>query len=85
MVVCAVERSFANASALACSFCSDRLSSAELWVAESDAAGLTTSLQQERQRAAQLEKDLAAARRDVETQTALFTHHHQFQRPSERA
>lgn len=36
--------------------------------AESDAAELRTSLQQERKRAVQLEADLAAARRDVETQ-----------------
>jgi hypothetical protein len=39
--------------------------------AESDAAELSKSLQQERGRAEQLEQDLAAARRDVETQTAL--------------
>ena len=39
--------------------------------AESGAAGLTSSLQQERERAERLEQDLAAARRDVETQTAL--------------
>jgi hypothetical protein len=39
--------------------------------AENDAAELGTSLQQERERTTQLEKDLAAARRDVETQTAL--------------
>jgi hypothetical protein len=39
--------------------------------AESGAADLQKSLQQERQRAGRLEQDLAAARRDVETQTAL--------------
>jgi hypothetical protein len=39
--------------------------------AESDATALRTSLQQERERAAQLEKDVVAARHDVETQTAL--------------
>ena len=39
--------------------------------AESGAAELRNSLQQERERAAWLERDLAAARRDVETQTAL--------------
>jgi hypothetical protein len=39
--------------------------------AESNAADLGTSLQQERERAAQLERDLAAARSDLETQTAL--------------
>jgi hypothetical protein len=39
--------------------------------AESGAAELTTSLQQEKERATQLEKDLAAARLEVETQTAL--------------
>jgi hypothetical protein len=39
--------------------------------AESGAAELRKSLQQERERAARLEQDLAAARRDVETQTAL--------------
>ncbi|MHC2338442.1 hypothetical protein [Bradyrhizobium sp. USDA 4454] len=38
---------------------------------ESGAADLQMSLGQERERAARLEKDLAAARRDVETQTAL--------------
>jgi len=39
--------------------------------AESGAAELKESLQQERERAGRLEQDLAAARRDVETQTAL--------------
>ena len=39
--------------------------------AEKNAAELTKSLQQERERSAQLEKDLGAARRDVATQTAL--------------
>jgi hypothetical protein len=39
--------------------------------AEDTAVQLKTSLQREGERAAQLEKDLAAARRDVETQTAL--------------
>jgi len=39
--------------------------------AESGAVELQKSLQQERERAERLEKDLAAARRDVETQTAL--------------
>ncbi|PAY10214.1 hypothetical protein CK489_06655 [Bradyrhizobium sp. UFLA03-84] len=38
---------------------------------ESGAADLQKSLGQEHERAARLEKDLAAARRDVETQTAL--------------
>ena len=38
---------------------------------ESGAAELQTPLQQERERSARLEQDLAAARRDVETQTAL--------------
>ena len=38
---------------------------------ERDAAELTKSLQQERERTAQLEKDLGAARRDVATRTAL--------------
>ena len=38
---------------------------------ESGAAELQKSLQQERERSAQLEQDLATARRDVETQTAL--------------
>ncbi|WFU22182.1 hypothetical protein QA649_29395 [Bradyrhizobium sp. CB1717] len=38
---------------------------------ESGAAELQTSLQHERERSARLEQDLAAARRDVETQTAL--------------
>src|SRR6185312_3439580 len=38
---------------------------------EGTAAELRKSLQQERDRAARLEQDLAAARRDVETQTAL--------------
>jgi hypothetical protein len=40
-------------------------------VGESGTAEVQTSLQQERERSAQLEQDLAAARRDVETQTAL--------------
>ena len=40
---------------------------------ESSAAELQKSLQQERKRSARLERDLAAARRDVETQTALAT------------
>ncbi|OPY94485.1 hypothetical protein A5906_13000 [Bradyrhizobium sacchari] len=40
---------------------------------ESAAAELQTSLQEERERSARLEQDLAAARRDVETQTALAT------------
>ena len=39
--------------------------------AEKNAAELTKSLQQERERSAQLDKDLGAARRDVATQTAL--------------
>jgi septal ring factor EnvC (AmiA/AmiB activator) len=39
--------------------------------ADAGVADLQKSLQQERDRAAQLEQDLAAARRDVETQTAL--------------
>jgi septal ring factor EnvC (AmiA/AmiB activator) len=39
--------------------------------AESDAAELRKSLQQQQERAARLDQDLAAARRDVETQTAL--------------
>jgi hypothetical protein len=39
--------------------------------AKSGAVELRKSLQQERERAARLEQDLAAARRDVETQTAL--------------
>ena len=39
--------------------------------AESGTAEVQTSLQQERERSARLEQDLAAARRDVETQTAL--------------
>src|SRR5246127_3732585 len=39
--------------------------------AESGAADLRKSLQQERDRASQLEQDLAAAKRDAETQTAL--------------
>ncbi|MBR0935668.1 hypothetical protein [Bradyrhizobium jicamae] len=38
---------------------------------ESDAAGLQTSLQQERERSRQLEQDLATALHSVETQTAL--------------
>jgi hypothetical protein len=38
---------------------------------ESEATELRTSLQQEQDRAGRLEQDLAAARRDVETQTAL--------------
>ncbi|MBR0753287.1 hypothetical protein JQ604_13945 [Bradyrhizobium jicamae] len=38
---------------------------------DSGAAELKTSLQQERERSARLEQDLAAARHDVETQTAL--------------
>lgn len=41
--------------------------------AENAVAELKTSLQQEGERAAQLEKDLATARRDVETQTALVS------------
>ncbi|WP_453949519.1 hypothetical protein [Bradyrhizobium sp. USDA 377] len=40
---------------------------------ESGAAELQTSLQEERERSARLEQDLAAARRDLETQTALAT------------
>ncbi|WP_246767597.1 hypothetical protein [Bradyrhizobium sp. CCBAU 53340] len=40
---------------------------------ESGAAELQKTLQQERDRSARLEQDLAAARRDVETQTALAT------------
>ncbi|MBR1229054.1 hypothetical protein JQ600_29645 [Bradyrhizobium sp. AUGA SZCCT0176] len=40
---------------------------------ESGAAELQKSRQQERERSARLEKELAAARRDVETQTALAT------------
>jgi hypothetical protein len=39
--------------------------------ADSSATELRKSLQQERERAGRLEQDLAAARRDVETQTAL--------------
>jgi hypothetical protein len=39
--------------------------------AESGAAELKKALQQERERAERLERDLATARRDVETQTAL--------------
>ena len=39
--------------------------------ADSSAAELRKSLQQEQERAGRLEQDLAAARRDVETQTAL--------------
>jgi septal ring factor EnvC (AmiA/AmiB activator) len=41
--------------------------------ADAGAADLSKSLQQERDRASRLEQDLAAARRDVETQTALAT------------
>lgn len=41
--------------------------------AESGAAELQKSLQQERERSARQEQDLAAARRDIETQTALAT------------
>ncbi|HEY2217658.1 MAG TPA: hypothetical protein VGH21_09180, partial [Solirubrobacteraceae bacterium] len=41
--------------------------------AESSAAELQKSQQQERERSAQQEQDLVAARRDVETQTALAT------------
>ena len=40
-------------------------------VGESGPAEVQTSLQQERERSARLEQDLPAARRDVETQTAL--------------
>ncbi|MCP3471639.1 hypothetical protein NLM33_15025 [Bradyrhizobium sp. CCGUVB1N3] len=40
---------------------------------DSDAAELRKAVQQERERTARLEQDLAAARRDVETQTALAT------------
>ncbi|MCK1636917.1 hypothetical protein IVA95_04795 [Bradyrhizobium sp. 157] len=40
-------------------------------VSESSEAELQKSLQQERERSARLEQDLVAARRDVETQTAL--------------
>ncbi|MGY4478393.1 hypothetical protein [Bradyrhizobium sp. USDA 3364] len=40
---------------------------------ESGAANLQAALQQEREQSARLERDLAAARRDVETQTALAT------------
>ncbi|NEU97943.1 hypothetical protein [Bradyrhizobium uaiense] len=40
-------------------------------VGESDAARLEVSLQQERDRSARLDSDLAATRRDLETQTAL--------------
>ena len=40
-------------------------------VSENDAAALRKSLKQEQDRAGPLEQDLAAARRDVETQTAL--------------
>jgi hypothetical protein len=40
-------------------------------VGETGAAEVQTSLQQERERSARLEQDLLAARRDVETQTAL--------------
>jgi hypothetical protein len=41
--------------------------------AADDGAALRKSLQQERERASRLEQDLAAARRDFETQTALAT------------
>ena len=41
--------------------------------ADAGSADLQKSLQQERDRASRLEQDLAAARRDVETQTALAT------------
>jgi septal ring factor EnvC (AmiA/AmiB activator) len=41
--------------------------------ADAGSADLRKSLQQERDRAGRLEQDLAAARRDVETQTALAT------------
>ena len=41
--------------------------------ADSTAAELKRSLQQERERASQLERDLAAARRELETQTAVAT------------
>src|SRR5262249_48921710 len=41
--------------------------------ADAGTADLRKSLQQERDRASRLEQDLAAARRDVETQTALAT------------
>src|SRR5439155_15457456 len=40
---------------------------------ESGAAELQAFLQEERERSARLEQDLAAARRDAETQTALAT------------
>jgi hypothetical protein len=43
----------------------------QLQVADSGAAELRKSLQQERERTSLLEQDLAAARNDVETQTAL--------------
>jgi len=62
-------RDVATQTALA-SKASDEASQAK-WQAERDAAGLTKSLQQERERSAQLDKDLGAARRDVATQTAL--------------
>ncbi|MCK1511762.1 hypothetical protein IVB22_04130 [Bradyrhizobium sp. 190] len=42
-------------------------------VGKSGTADVQTSLQQERERSARLEQDLAAARRDVEAQTALAT------------
>ncbi|WFU69272.1 hypothetical protein [Bradyrhizobium sp. CB2312] len=42
-------------------------------VADRGAAELRASLQQERERASQLERDLASAKRDVETQAALAT------------
>jgi hypothetical protein len=45
----------------------------ELKEAAESAAELKRSLQQERERVSQLEQDLAAARRDVEAQTALAT------------
>src|SRR5439155_17255024 len=51
---------------------SDLHQAAELkQAAERGTADLQNSLQQERDRASKLEQDLAAARRDVETQTAL--------------
>jgi hypothetical protein len=62
-------RDVATQTALA-SKASDEASQAK-GQAEKNAAELTKSLQQERERSAQLEKDLGAARRDVATQTAL--------------
>ena len=51
-------------------------------VGESGTAEVQTSLQQERERSARLEQDLVAARRDVETQTALATQRQARKRPA---